>query len=359
MAGEPVRFGIIGGGWRAEFFTRIAEALPDRFAITGTHMRDPAKAAAFAARWKLKVCDSMETLADTNPDFVVLSVKAAVHAEFAQKLHALKLSVLCETPAALDVPAMIAIWRLVERGLKWHVAEQYLFQPLHASRLALINSGRLGSVSFARVSNAHGYHGVSLMRKFLQLGFEDATIRARTFASPAALGASRDGPATEDKLVTGTQTLGEFDFGDKLGLFDFTDIQYWSTVRSHRCVIRGDRGEIADLEVRWALDAREPHMDVLRRRDRGQGGDLDGYWLERIELAGETIFANPYWRGRLMDDEVAIATALDKMAAYVRGEGDGPYSFAEAAQDQYLALAMAEAAASGETVKTSRQPWAG
>jgi hypothetical protein len=60
-----------------------------------------------------------------------------------------------------------------------------------------------------------------------------------------------------------------------------------------------------------------------------------------------------------MDDEIAIAIALEKMGAYVRAEGAGPYPFAEAAQDQYLSLKMSEAAASGDVVRTVRQPWAG
>jgi hypothetical protein len=196
------------------------------------------------------------------------------------------------------------------------------------------------------------------MRKFLGIGYEDATIRARYFVSPAVQGASRDGPPREEKTVEGTQLLGEFDFGDRLGLFDFTDIQYWSNVRSHRVVIRGERGEVADNEVRVLHDFRTPATDQLQRRDRGQGGDLDGHWLEAVLLGGDVVYRNPFRRARLMDDEIAIATALEKMAAHARGDGPGPYSFAEAAQDQYLALAMADAATTGEAITTTRQPWA-
>jgi hypothetical protein len=41
------------------------------------------------------------------------------------------------------------------------------------------------------------------------------------------------------------------------------------------------------------------------------------------------------------------------------GIGEGAYPYAEAAQDQYLSLLMNEAAKSGETVRSTRQPWAG
>jgi predicted dehydrogenase len=355
----PIRFGLIGGGWRAEFFTRIAASLPERFQIVGVHGRDAARIAAFGTRWRVPVCDSLPALADLAPDFVVLSISVDAHVEYATRLHALGLAVLCETPAAADLPSMIEIWRLVEQGFRIHVAEQYLFQPLHASRLALVEGGRLGRITSARVSAAHGYHGVSLMRKFLGVGFENASITARQFVSPVVEGAGRGGPPAQEKIVSSTQVLATFDFGDRLGIFDFTDIQYWSYVRSHRVVVRGERGEIADNEVRSLIDFRTPVLDILRRRDRGHGGDLDGYWLEAIMLGGETVFANPYWRARLMDDEIAIAIALEKMAGYVRSGGEGPYSFAEAAQDQYLSLLMLEAAQTGQTRRTSRQPWAG
>jgi predicted dehydrogenase len=355
----PIRFGLIGGGWRAEFFTRIAAAMPERFQIVGVHLRDPAKAAAFGLRWTIPVCDTLEALADLEPEFVVLSIGAAGHVDYARHLQALDLAILCETPAAFDLPSMIEIWQMVEQGLRLQVAEQYLFQPHHAARLALIAEGRLGRVSFARVSTAHGYHGVSLMRQFLGIGFEDVTIRARQFVSPAVQGASRAGPPLEEKIVDGTQTLAEFDFGDRLGLFDFTDLQYWSYMRSHRVVIRGERGEIADNEVRYLQDFRTPVTDTIRRRDRGQGGDLDGYYLESLLLGGDTVFRHPFLRARLMDDEIAIATMLEQMGAYARGGSAEPYSFADAAQDQYLSLTMMEAAKSGEVIKTTRQPWAG
>ena len=204
-----------------------------------------------------------------------------------------------------------------------------------------------------------GYHGVSLLRHFLGIGFENARIRARQFASPLIEGPSRGGPPGEEKLVTATQMLGEFDFGDRLGVFDFTDMQYWSYVRSHHVAIRGERGEIADLDVRYLNDFRTPVVQTLRRNDRGHFGDLDGYYLDGIMAGDGHAFRNPFPRARLMDDEIAIAIALERMGALARGAGPGPYAFAEGAQDQYLSLAMSEAARTGEVVTTTSQPWAG
>lgn len=355
----PIRFGMIGGGWRAEFFTRIARELPDRFQLVGVVQRDQAKAAAFGAKWGAPAFASYAELAAAEPDFVVLSVKPDAHLPILTELHSLGLAVLCETPAALDVETMVAIWRLVEQGLRLHIAEQYLFQPLHASRLQLIGNGALGSVSFARVSAAHGYHGVSLMRHFLGIGFEDATIRGKIFESRALEGPSRyNWPASEQFAPT-TQTLGEFDFGDRLGLFDFTDVQYRSPVHSHRVVIRGDRGEIADLEARVMPVYGHPLTRTFTRVESGRYGNLFGYALEAMLCGDETVWTMPYPNARLMDDEIAIAVAMQRMGELARGQGAGPYSYAEGAQDQYLSLLMHQAAKTGETLRSTRQPWAG
>ena len=46
---NPIIFGIIGGGWRAEFFLRIARSLPERFRVAGMLVRDAAKGARLEA----------------------------------------------------------------------------------------------------------------------------------------------------------------------------------------------------------------------------------------------------------------------------------------------------------------------
>ncbi len=44
-------FAIVGAGWRAAFFLRIARALPGRFAVTGMVVRDPERAQQMTAAW--------------------------------------------------------------------------------------------------------------------------------------------------------------------------------------------------------------------------------------------------------------------------------------------------------------------
>jgi predicted dehydrogenase len=348
-----IRFGLVGGGWRAEFFTRIARELPETFQFAGVVQRDLAKAQAFGARWGAPAFESYAGLKDAGVDFVVVSVKPEAHPSILADLHALGLAVLCETPAALDLSAMIEIWRLVEAGMKLHIAEQYLFQPLHAARLKLIADGALGQVSSARVSVAHGYHGISLMRHFLGIGFENATIRGKSFAARSLEGPSRLGWPESERFAATEQLLGEFDFGDRLGLFDFTNVQYRSPVHSMHVMVRGDCGELSDFELRVMPQYGQPVTRQITRTDAGRYSDLYGYAIKWLSCGDEVVWTNPFPGARLMDDEIAIAVAMEKMM------GDGPYPYALAAQDQYLALLMKQAADTGETLKSERQPWAG
>jgi len=58
----------------------------------------------------------------------------------------------------------------------------------------------------------------------------------------------------------------------------------------------------------------------------------------------------------LSDDEIAVASCLTGMSAWLDG-GPDVCSLADAAQDDYLGLLIAEAARTGETVRSSGHVW--
>ena len=153
------------------------------------------------------------------------------------------------------------------------------------------------------------------------------------------------------------QTISEFDFGDRFGIFDFSDAQYFSWIRSPRLLVRGEHGEINNNEVRYLLDFKSPITLDLRRDDTGQNGNLEGFYHRGILAGAEWVYRNPFPRARLSDDEIAVATCLKKMAAYAGG-GPDFYSLAEASQDHYLSLMMEQAAQTELPVTTVPQPWA-
>jgi len=355
---KTIHYALVGGGWRAEFYLRIARELPERFTIDGLVVRDPAKAEALSKAWGVRTYRTVEALLrETSPQFVVTCVSWEANPPLIHELAARGVAVLSETPPAPDVERMGRLYGLVQGGARIQVAEQYIYQPHHAARLALTASGVLGKISQAQVSAAHGYHGVSLIRHFLGIGYGNARITARRFTSPLVAGPDRSGPPKEERLIQSSQTIAWLDFGDRLGVYDFTGDQYFSWVRGQRLLVRGERGEIINEQASYLRDYLQPIEVTFRRSMAGANGNLEGFYLKGILAGDNWFYRNPFIPGRLTDDEIAIATTLTKMAEYAEG-GPEVYPLAEACQDRYLDTMIEQAAKSEQTVETQTQPWA-
>lgn len=355
---DPIRLAILGGGYRTQAYLQIARALPDRFQVDGMFVRDAAKGQALEARWQVKTYRTLEDLLrSSQPHFVVVSLPRSVTPLLLRELVERGVAVLTETPPAPDLAGLLQVYELAKNGARIQVAEQYHLQPLHAARLALVRSGKLGTVTQAQVSVAHDYHGISLIRKLLGIGYEDVTISAHSFVSPLVAGPDRSGPPLQEKTEPSKQVLAYLDFGEKLGVYDFSSDHYRSWIRSPRLLVRGERGEIKDSQVRYLADYRTPVSFELVRQDAGENGNLEGFYHKGFLAGNEWIYTSPFPGARLNDDEIAIATCLDNMAQYVAG-GPDCYSLAEASQDHYLSLLIQRALAAHEVVRTTAQPWA-
>jgi predicted dehydrogenase len=351
-------FGIIGSGWRSEFYLRIAKELPKYFQVTGLVTRSEIKAQEIEKLWGVKSFRTIDDLLNgVNLDFVVVCVPWKIAPVMTKKLAERGIPILTETPPAPDLESLIEINQLVEQGGRIQVAEQYHLQPLHAARIAISNSGKLGEISQIQLSVCHGYHGISLIRKLLGIKFENATISASEVVSPLIAGPDRNGELVEEKITDSHQVIATLDFGGKLGIYDFTDEQYFSWIRSQRLLVRGNRGEIIDKTVRYLKDFRTPVEFELKRQNAGEDGNLEGYYLKGILAGEEWIYKNQLIPGKLTDDEIAIATCLVKMHQFTK-DGIDFYSLAEASQDHYLSLMINKAVSSGEKIKTESQPWA-
>jgi predicted dehydrogenase len=352
---EPAEFVIVGGGWRAGFFLRAARELPERFAMRGICARDPAKRERIAAEWSVPTySDLNEMLSSTRPLFAVISLPCNVAMGVLEELTQRNIPSLCETPPAGDVDGLTRVNELTARGGRIQIAEQYIFQPFHSARIAVARSGLLGTLSQAQVSFTQGYHGISLMRHFLGIEFDSVKITARRFESPVLKGPDRAGPPVAEKIIPVKQTLAWFDFGNRLGVFDFATDQHRSYVRSDRILLRGERGEINQTRVRHVMDFRTPMEFDLQRLDAGQNANMEGFYHKGIVGGGRWWYENPFPGPRLTDDELAVATCLAKMAEYARG-GRSFYSLAEASHDQYLSLMMEQAIVRNETIEAHAQ----
>ena len=350
-------FGIVGGGWRAEFFLRIARDLPERFPCAGIVIRDAAKREKSMSLWNVPhFASTEELLVKGSPGFVITSVPWSANYPLMEKLASAGAAILTETPVAPTLEEMAKTFALVKSGAKIQVAEQYLFQPEHAARLSFIASGKLGKVSEATVSVAHGYHGLSLIRQYLGIKFELPEIKAVRFKSPLIEGPGRNGPPTEHKSKSSDRVLATLDFGDRLGIYDFSGDQYFSWIRSHYLIVRGERGEISSNSVQYLEDFETPIQFDLLRRDTGHGGNLEGHSLESIQGGSQVLYRNPFAPASWSDDQIAVATCLSKMQNYVT-TGESFYGVAEAAQDRYLDMLIDQALSAGTPIKAEPQVW--
>ncbi|MEO0562404.1 MAG: Gfo/Idh/MocA family oxidoreductase, partial [Chloroflexota bacterium] len=229
-----ITFGVVGTGWRTAFFLNVANALPERFRCVGVVSRNPEQHTEWAAQFGGNLFSSLNGILAESPDFVVTSVPWDANPGVIESLVERGVPVLSETPPATTIEDMARLYKRVENGAKIAVAEQYHLHPHHAARIALVDSGKLGTVTQAQVSVAHGYHGISLIRRLLGVGFENCTITAQKFTSPVLRWRDRDPIPQDEQVVSSEQVIAHLDFGDKLGVFDFVGDQYWAPYRGQR-----------------------------------------------------------------------------------------------------------------------------
>jgi len=358
MPSSPAHFIMVGGGWRAAFYMRATRALPQWLYLDGMVVRDSVKGEAIESEWGIPTHRTLDdALSVSNPAFVVTCVPWEANPSLVSELAQRRLPVLSETPPAPDVERMRALYDLSAQGASIQVAEQYIYQPHHAARLAFVASGRLGTVTQAQVSAAHGYHGTSLIRHLLQVGAGPVRVQAQAFESPLVAGPDRSGPPTQQRVQASRQTLAWLEFGDKLGVYDFCGDQYFSWIRNERVLVRGEMGEIINLSANYLARFDIPIRAEIARQTAGANGNLEGLYLKGFTDGQSWLYRNPFAPARLTDDEIAVASVLARMAAHVRDDGPAPYPLAEACEDRYLDILIAEAAESGQPVESEPQPW--
>ena len=351
---------IIGAGWRADFYIRIAQLLPERFEIVGVVARKEDVRSALAQEYGVKTFSSIsQLLSYKKPDYAVSSVSWDSNPSVVEELVKAGVYVLCETPPAPTVEALQKLWDAVGSSGMVQVAEQYLNLPGHSSRLSIVRSGVIGEATSVELSSTHGYHAVSIMRGFLQSGFEPTTITTQQFAAPLVDPLIRDGWNSDMSPKLAKTTISLIDFGSgKSGIYNFVDNQWHNQLRHRRIVVRGSKGEIVDDAVIRLIDGPAITTSRIERYQLGYDLNLDGFDTEHLSFDGTVVFKNPFTGLRFMDEEIAIAQLMVQMADWINGNAKPPYPLSEGCQDQLISLAMEQANTSGTRVKVGKQNWA-
>ena len=118
-----VSFGIVGGGWWAEVYLRIARELPERFRVSAMVLRREEAGAAIEAEWGVPTYRTVEELVEATPtaelEFLIVCIASADNAAMLKRVAALGIPALSQC-AHRSLPRFtLMTWRLWgrKRGL--------------------------------------------------------------------------------------------------------------------------------------------------------------------------------------------------------------------------------------------------
>jgi predicted dehydrogenase len=353
----PVRFAVIGSGWRTQFFLRLAAAAPERLEVVGVLARRAEAREQLGSRWGVRTVETIEGLLALQPEYVAAAVSWEAMPVVTRELVDAGVKVLAETPPAPDLDGLRSLWHDVGASGLVQVAEQYPLMPGHAARLEVARRGVIGDPSAVQISSTHLYHAVSLMRAFLGAGTEEVVVNARRFEAPLVDPLTPAGWVADPQPVPRSTTIATIDFGSgRMGLYDFVDNQWWNPLLSRRIVVRGSLGEInGDAVTRLTADG--PVTSPISYRRTGLDLNLEGNDVVNATFDGEVVYRNPWVGTRLSEDDIAVASILEDTGTWARGQGPEPYPLADACQDHAIGLAIGESARTGADVRVAAGPW--
>lgn len=354
---QPLSFTIIGSGWRALFFARIAKRYPEQFTLKYMLCRTQEKADRMAAEYGIPTTISPEECEQAKPDFVVVAVSKNSLYQETKKWAEKGFPVLCETPAANNIEDLKALWELVQSGAKIQIAEQYHRYPIMAAGLKAIAEGRLHDPYAVSLSMAHDYHGVSLIRRMLQpdapMSLQPECLWGEQYSFPVTETDSRYGAITDGRIKQGDRKVVTMKFTNgKVAFYDFSGVQYHSFIRARHVNVQGRDGEWNDTFLRYVDEAYAPHQEEVKAWLNPAYSALNTEELERqaVKWQPAVIMDNE-------QDEYAIATMMYDMREYIAG-GREVYPMAEALEDAYLYLLMQEATDNpGCKIEPQSMPW--
>ncbi len=319
---------IVGSGYRAEYFGRVAKTYPDIFRAMFL-CRSQIKADALKERTGIRATVKEKEALAFHPDYVVIAVDRGHMAEVASQWVRKGFPVLMETPVGETEEQLQMLWSLVRDGAQIAGCEQYHRQPLLAQGLKMIEDGYIGEPSSMYISLVHDYHAASLIRRALQIPLRESyTVYGWSQDETVTETDSRNGAILDGRETTGQRMMAQicFDSG-KQAIYDFCPVQYRSFIRSRHLTVRGIWGEWNDNTVSWVDENNLPARTFLLPEIGEKYRCLDTQALRdrrrnwQGDLAPDTV-----------QDEFAIATILLDMMDYVHG-GEPPYSLEESIAD--------------------------
>lgn len=365
---NPLSFIIIGSGWRAMFYVRIAKKYSHLFRLQYMLCRTEEKAERIRKEQRIPVTLSEAECEKAKPDFVVVAVTKNAVFDVTKKWALKGFPVLSETPAAMELWQLKELWDLKQnKGARIQVAEQYCRYPLLAAGLRYIdkntetdNPGKteqahlnLSEPYAVTLSAAHDYHGISLIRHLLHMKMEPVKMQGKKYTFPVMETDSRYGAVTDGTVKDRDRIRITMEFASgKTAFYDFSGVQYHSFIRERHLNVQGENWEWDNTVLRYVDEGNHPAEKKLTPFFDAAYEDL---------VSEETKKNNREWSPFLKldewQDEYAIASMMLDMRLFIEEEKE-IYPLAEALEDAYLWILMQKAVQNpGEEVRSEKMPW--
>ncbi len=155
---QKTKVALLGAGFISDIHVESYQRFVPEAEIVAVYTRDPAKAAAFAAKHHIpQSFDSIDRLlAESGAEVIDICLPNFLHAEATLKAAAAGKHIIIEKPLAVtleEADAMIAACE--QAGVKLMYAEELCFAPKYERARLLVNEGAVGKVYMLKQSEKH------------------------------------------------------------------------------------------------------------------------------------------------------------------------------------------------------------
>ena len=317
-----INFVIIGSGWRAEFYLRIAKALPEKFHISAICVRNPECMKRITEKFHVKVLSTIEECLQETFDFIVNCINKEDISDLSVELADRGYYVLSETPV-IKKPEQGHCYEKIQ------VAEQFHLKGTYQAFKKIIDTEVIGNVNHIQLSVAHDYHAMSLFRFLLDDYEKPDLISSHILDDKMVRTHGRIGEFAEKTEAVTQQQIKVYQFKNATAIYDYNIEQYFSPIRKDHILIRGTKGEIENDQVRYLNSDNKAVCSGIKTV---MSGLLDGFYYDKITFEDKILFEFPFKGARLTEEETAIAECLVKMSEYIKN-GKEYYSYNSAFED--------------------------
>lgn len=320
-----INYVIIGGGWRSEFYLRIAKRVPEVFNVSAICVRNDERAGYIHQKFGVKVVKTVDEALKQPFDFIVNCINKDDISDFSVELADMGHYVLAETPVT-KLPSGNHNYANIQ------VAEQFHLKGSYQAIKKIIDSKIIGDVEHINISVAHDYHAMSLIRFLLDDYNKPKLLYEHKSKDDILKTNGREGILENKEIKKSCQTVKMYQFQNATVIYDYNTEQYFSPIRKDRLLIRGTNGEIENNHVRYYNSHKE---FVSSDTNTVMSGLLDGLYYDKITFENKVLFDFPFKSARLSEEEIAIADCLLKMNNYIQ-TGNELYNYEKAYEDYRL-----------------------